>query len=385
VAHLLRAGAGAAVAGGAVFALTIKLARVAVMPKPFRNVRVHAVDDGRVTLEANPRTTHPGTFGLSYDGGRGHAIIGEIVGTDRRAKRVERLVLATAGSALEPTRFSHWEGDVFNGPREIDPAAEDVEIPVDGGTAPAWLVPPVDGHTDADDTWAIHVHGIRTTRINALRTVPSARSLGYTSLVVSYRGDGEGPATFNGASMLGIAEWPDVDAAITYAVEHGARRIVLFGWSMGASVVLLTAERSQHRDLIAGVVVVSPALQWRGTIRHGAHIVGLPRICGDMAMVALSGRRLSRIVGVPEPIDFDAMDWSIPGRIQTPCLVVHSEGDEKIPMSLSRLVVAANAEHAELFETPHAAHAWEYNVGPELFDSGITAWLQALPQSVTTK
>ncbi|WP_316304480.1 alpha/beta hydrolase family protein [Clavibacter michiganensis] len=379
MAYFLRAGAGAAVVSGAVFALTIKLARVAVMPKPFRNVRVHAVDAGRVTLEANPRTTHAGTFGLSYDAGAGHAIIGEILSTDRRAKTVERVVLATAGSPLQPTRYSHWEGDVFNGPREIDAAAQDVDIPVAGGTAPAWLIPPVDGTPDDNDTWAIHVHGIRTTRINALRTVPAARSLGFTSLVVSYRGDGEGPATYKSASMLGMAEWPDVDAAITYAVKHGARRIVLFGWSMGASVVLLTSERSENRDLIAGVVVVSPALQWRGTIRHGAHIVGLPRVCGDLAMAALSSPRVSRIVGVPEPIDFDAMDWSVPGRIQKPCLVVHSAGDEKIPISISKVVVAANPDRAELFETPHAGHAWEYNVSPELFDNGIATWLRDLP------
>ncbi len=119
MAYFLRAGAGAAVVSGAVFALTIKLARVAVMPKPFRNVRVHAVDAGRVTLEANPRTTHAGTFGLSYDAGAGHAIIGEILSTDRRAKTVERVVLATAGSPLQPTRYSHWEG------RRLQRAARD--------------------------------------------------------------------------------------------------------------------------------------------------------------------------------------------------------------------------------------------------------------------
>lgn len=362
-------------AGGALFALTIKLARVVVMPKPFRNVRVYDVMNDRITLEANPRTTHAGTFGLAFDNGAGHAIVGKILSRTRR--RVERELVATSGGHPTPTKFSHWEGNVFAGPANIDPDYRDVSIPVDGGEAPAWLIPAAAG-TQQDGTWSIHVHGIRTTRINALRTVPAARALGHTSLVVSYRGDGEGPEVPKGASMLGLREWHDIDSAIQYAVEHGARSIVLFGWSMGASAVLLTAERSSHADIIAGTVLVSPAIEWRSTIRHGAHIVGLPRFCGDLAMKALSGPRLSKLVGVPEPINFDELDWTRGARMSVPCLIVHSRGDEKIPVELSHKAVAANAGQARVFESTDAMHAWEYNVGPERFDEAITAWLGSI-------
>ncbi|MGR6901659.1 hypothetical protein [Glutamicibacter sp. BSL13] len=56
-----------------------------------------------------------------------------------------------------------------------------------------------------------------------------ATELGFTSLVVSYRYDGEGPLLGNGRSTLGVTEVEDVDAAIGYAIRRGAERIVLFG------------------------------------------------------------------------------------------------------------------------------------------------------------
>lgn len=345
------------------------------MPKAFRNVCVYTVTENRITLEASLRTTHPGTFGLAYDGRKGHAIVGAIVSQDK--KQVERELLSFTGGRPTPTRHSQWEGNVFAGPADIDPSYSDVMILVDGGRAPAWLIPPAGG-TNRGDTWAIHVHGIRTTRINALRTVPAPRNLGYTSLVVSYRGDGEGPEVPQGASMLGLREWHDVDAAIEYAVTHGARSVILFGWSMGASAVLLAAERSQHANVIVGTVLVSPALEWRSTIRHGAHLAGVPRICGDFAMRALSNRWLSRIVGVPEPINFNDLDWTAGPRMNIPCLIIHSRGDEKIPLELSRKAVSANPNFAELFESTEAMHAWEYNVGPEQFDAAVTAWCELI-------
>ena len=46
-----------------------------------------------------------------------------------------------------------------------------------------------------------------------------------------------------GRSTLGATEVDDVDAAIQYAIDHGARQVVLFGWSMGAQVALQLAAR----------------------------------------------------------------------------------------------------------------------------------------------
>ncbi|WP_457826784.1 alpha/beta hydrolase family protein, partial [Staphylococcus aureus] len=70
--------------------------------------------------------------------------------------------------------------------------------------------------------------------------VPVFHELGITSLLVSYRNDGEAPRSRTGTYALGATEWRDVDAAIGYARRQGARRVLLMGWSMGGAIVLQT-------------------------------------------------------------------------------------------------------------------------------------------------
>lgn len=67
-------------------------------------------------------------------------------------------------------------------------------------------------------------------RRSVQQSLLAATEIGYTSLVVTYRN----------------TEAADVDEAIGYAVRRGARRIVLFGWSMGAAIALQLADRPRH-------------------------------------------------------------------------------------------------------------------------------------------
>ena len=97
-------------------------------------------------------------------------------------------------------------------------AGEDVQIEVDGGTAPAWLVR---AESEAG-TWAIMVHGRGASRQEGLRAVRAARELGLSSLLISYRNDGLAPSAPDGRYGLGSTEWRDVEAAIELC--PGARR-----------------------------------------------------------------------------------------------------------------------------------------------------------------
>ena len=109
----------------------------------------------------------------------------------------------------------------------------------------------------------MQVHGRGTTRSEALRAVPVFHALGITSLVVSYRNDGEAPRSRTGTYALGATEWRDVDAAIGFARRRGARRVIVMGWSMGGAIALQLALNSAHRDAIAGLVLDSPVIDWR--------------------------------------------------------------------------------------------------------------------------
>lgn len=358
-------------------AAAIFLAKRVALPRAAKTVQVHKIVPGRVVLDADEKTTHPGQFGLWIDEGDAHLRVGGVLSTDADRGLVEREVMAVSG--LRPSAGAgRWTGHVFPGPEHVDPSCHEIVLGVEGGTAPAWFFEPADSDSK---TWAIHIHGIRTTRITALRSVPVAQELGYVSIVPSFRGDGEGPDVPHGASMLGQKEWRDVEKALAYAVEHGAKSIVLFGWSMGGQIALQLSEKSAYRDQIAGLVLIAPATDWRGVIRNGAKRAKLPASAGRLAEWALGGRFLSRMVGLPSPIDFDDLDWDVSGRVKRPCLVVHSAGDPEVPFSLTHRFAESNPSIVEVAEFAKAGHAWEYNLDAQRFHVVIAEWLGRIAPS----
>ena len=119
--------------------------------------------------------------------------------------------------------------------------------------------------------------GAAPTRAECLRAVPVFHALGITSLVVSYRNDGEAPRSRAGTYALGATEWRDVDAAVGFARRRGARRIVLMGWSMGGAIALQLELNSAHRDVIAGLILESPVIDWRVVLGYQAKLLRLPR------------------------------------------------------------------------------------------------------------
>src|SRR5690606_30213172 len=125
----------------------------------------------------------------------------------------------------------------------------DVEIDGELGPMPAWRV----DSPRAGSTWAIFVHGINGTREAALRVLPALRRAGLTTLAITYRNDEGAPRAPDGKHHLGMTEWRDVEAAARYAVERGARRLVVIGYSMGGAIVTQFAQRSGLADRVAGL------------------------------------------------------------------------------------------------------------------------------------
>jgi len=339
------------------------------------SVRIISASATSITFRADRKTRQTGTFGLWFAGG--HALVGAVTSTADDGNSVERVLVSSEGP-LETAKRGIWEGDVFRSPDVVGPY-RDVVINSPAGPSPAWQFDGADAIT-----WAIHVHGIRTTRINAIRTVPALLAEGMTSLVIAYRGDGDGPPLRGGSMSLGLNEWQDLEGAIEFAVSQGAEKILLVGWSMGASMVLLATERSQHRDLIAGLILVSPPTDWRATMKNGAKQLGIPfpGACAKLAEAVLSHPLLCKLTGLMSPIDFEHLDWLTPGRLQTPCLVIHSPGDRTVPIKLSRQFAEVNPELVELYESAPTDHAWEYNIEPDAFNRAISGWLgrPTLPQ-----
>jgi uncharacterized protein len=208
------------------------------------------------------------------------------------------------------------------------------------------------------------------------RDVQAFSPLGFTSLVPSFRSDLEVSPPQAESSHLGQTEWRDVESAVAYAVAHGARRIILSGWSMGGTIALLTAERSAYRDRIVGMVLVGPVTSWRKTITAGAARAGVPAVGAGLVMSLLQAPLFATMLGLEEPIDFNALEWvDIPNRVAVPTLVLHSRADQEVPWEISAAFQRANPDTVTLIPLPEAHHTQEWNASPRTFTDELTSWI----------
>ena len=316
-------------------------------------------DDDTVTFAVGPDPVVPGRYGLWLDGGLGHARVGEIVAEDgdsvtRRLVAVDRGVLEVGTARWN--QYYYWDRPSVS----LELPDEDVSVLSDVGPLPGWLVRPAGRGRSRD--WAVLVHGRGARREETLRAVPVLREAGWTSLVTAYRNDRDAPTGPDGRYNLGLSEWRDVEAAMAYAVSHGARRIVLFGWSMGGAVVLQALDRSPLADRVAGVVLDSAVVDWGVVLRHHGRIHRVPRPLVRVATDLMGASRGRRIVGVREPIDVALTDWvARAGELHHPMLVIHSDGDDFVPIGPVVALAGRRPDIVRFERWQVARHCREWN------------------------
>ncbi|HVH21942.1 MAG TPA: alpha/beta fold hydrolase, partial [Pseudonocardia sp.] len=327
--------------------------------RPIYPERVLAADPRRVTLAANRLTAQPGIWGLRWPDGL--AVIGPPSPDGRR-----RVVRPLLGGPVPPPGTA---AVLDTGPYDPDPAARgldftEAQVPTSLGPSPAWHVP-ADG-----DTWVIMVHGRGGTRREALRVLPALHRAGYPGLVISYRNDLEAPASPDGFYHLGDTEWLDVEAAVHWAQDRGARRIVLFGWSMGGAITGAFLDRSAAAGSVAAVIWDAPLVDWRATLRRQARNRWLPPGLTPLATAA-TRRRIG--------IDFDRFDLlRRPPAVRPPTLVVHSTGDTVVPVGPSRALAEAGPGFGwpiRYFEVPDAEHTGSWNADPAAYERAVLDFL----------
>lgn len=365
-------------AAAAFLALVSTVSRKVVVPPRKRPTNAHivAVDKpGRtVTLRADAETVVPGRYGLWVDGSEPYVKIGEIVARSERT--VTREVLSSNLARVPSEVAAGVSGWFYRHPRELGVEYEYVSIATPLGAAPAWVVPSDRG---VGDDWVIQIHGHGSQRAEGLRAVPVFAKAGYTSLLVSYRNDGEGPRSADGRYGLGSTEWRDVESAIDLAVERGARRIVLMGWSMGGAIALQTVLRSDRAPLIAGVVLDSPVVDWHRVLAFQASASRIPGLLRDAALLAIAHDWGRRLTGLESPVDLDSLDVvSSADDLTHRVLILHSDDDGFVPADGSRALAEARPDIVSLrsFDTARHARIWNYDEAG--WNGAIADWLDAL-------
>jgi uncharacterized protein len=327
--------------------------------------------NGTVTLTADQDTAAPGVFSLYWGNRSGHARIGQVLARDAKARTVTRRVEAIDAGRLQPGTSGYWSGYVYPSPDAAGLAFEDVILP---GPAPAWLIPGAD-----HGSWIIHIHGLGGRRATGLRTAPFFHRQGLTQLLISFRGDGDAPATADGKHHLGVSELADVESALAYAAGQGAASIILSGWSMGATMALTAAHTSEHRELITGLVLTAPVLDWQRTLVSNAAAAHLPAALALGASRVLGGP-LHRFVGLHQPLDLLALGFT-KVRPPVPVLILHGGGDTSTPIGVSEEFAARFPDLVTLVRFPACRHTQEWNSWPGLWEDSVATWLEDLTPS----
>jgi pimeloyl-ACP methyl ester carboxylesterase len=383
---------GAGLLGAGSVGLATYFARRVVTPDAEKqdDVAVRAVerdgDGGTVTMDATVDTRAPGRYGLWLQGGAGHARLGDVLGVGEATDTVTRELRGVDAGVLAPGS-ARWNQYYYAGSPEwsLGLPTRDVVVTSDVGGLDAWLVPgrgtdvpeqPGDGQDSG--RWAVLVHGRGARRDEALRAVPVLHELGTTCLVPSYRNDVGAPASADGMHNLGLSEWRDVEAAMLYAVRHGAQDLVLVGWSAGGAIVLQTLDRSWLSDRVSRIVLDAPVIDWADVLRHQARLNHVPLPVESLSRVLIGRSATRRLVGVHEPIDVAKTNWVARAEeLRTPTLLIHSEADEFVPFGPSAELAARRPDLVR-FETGWGArHTKEWNVDPERWDAAVRDFLRS--------
>jgi pimeloyl-ACP methyl ester carboxylesterase len=324
------------------------------------DITVAAVDDTSVTL-AGSRLARTGTIWfLEWKHG-----LGVTWNTlERDSARIRRRFHAMVGEA-EISAGMHVALGAY--PYEWDPVwaygiqHEEVYISTANGEAPAWFIP------GARDTWMVFVHGKAAGRGQAMRMLPSLRALELPILIITYRNGPGGPRSSDRVYHLGASEWQDLEAAVRYAQRHGARRVVLYGYSMGGSVVANFLAHSKLAGAVSGVVLDSPVLDWDAVVQVAARRRRVPAFVTTLAEQLVAWRTGFRWSGPEGKVS--------PDVFRVPVLLFHGSADGTVPIAGSEALAKALGNRVTFLPTEGAGHIQSWNFNPEGYEFVLCNWL----------
>ncbi|MFF8774580.1 alpha/beta hydrolase family protein [Kitasatospora sp. NPDC015120] len=323
-------------------------------------VRVQALGAGRVTFTRTPVSERPGRWAVEW-GEDGHAVVEEVLHRDEKGV-TRRLVRADRGT-LAPGTEVRFTPRVHLGDPGRALGLPFAETAVEGelGAMPAWRLGGKRG------TWVVLVHGPDADRAQTLPVLPELQRLGLPALVVTYRGDAGAPASPDGLGHFGETEWRDVEAAVRTALDAGAGRVVLHGWSLGATMALHTAARSDLAPAISSLVLDSPVLDWPATARRGAARSGFRGAAAELGALAAQGR-----TGV-DLADFARIAEGTGLRV--PTLVLHGPDDPVAPFAAAERLARRRPDVVNLQAFPGGDHAALWNTAPDRYAETLRRWL----------
>lgn len=320
---------------------------------------VELVGSGRIVLPRTDLTERPGVWGVT----NGDGAYGQMAAViSQEAETVERSFRTLTGRFIAGDTVTLDAYAAAEDPMEafaID--FDNVRIPGNLGVNPAWFV---DG---SSDTWVILVHGEGLDeRAQALRVLPALADGGFPALVITYRNDSAAPDD-GGYYRWGLSEWHDIDAAMTYAHNHGASDFVLYGFGMGANIAAMHLHESERAAEVRGAIFDSAVVDLGAVVDRIADERGIPGVVTTAAKAVARLRFGLEWSELNQLIRADQFD--------TPILLMHGTEDDVAPIAeTDNFVTSVTGPITyERFEGAGRTELW--NSDPERYNAAVLTFL----------
>ena len=211
-----------------------------------------------------------------------------------------------------------------------------------------------------------------------LRILPTLVDAGMPVMLISYRNDESSPETEDRLGRFGATEWEELDGAVGYALDNGADRVVLVGFSMGGAIAMAFLERSPLADSVVAVIFDAPALDLAGMVETRAADTDL--LPGVPIKVPWS---LTVAAKTFADVQFDVTWWLVdypshPTVVDVPALLIHGEDDGSVPVGQSVDFAESLGDLAQLELFSDAGHVRSWNVDRERYERLVAEFLADL-------
>ena len=253
----------------------------------------------------------------------------------RRLSTSDRIRLLFTGIPLAKRRNERTPVDVgLSFQRHI--------VPGEGSRPPleAWFIPGAD-----PTTVVVLFHGHGGAKSELLRHARPLHAMGPAVFLVDFPGSGgSGDAPFT----IGVRESEDVAATTAYArALTGARRVYLYGLSMGAVAILKSAAEGTAAD---GIILECPFDSLLTTVEHRFETVGLPSLPAAHALLFWGGVQLGF-----NPFRHGALTYA--PSVREPVLLMAGERDPWVTPEETRHIFDALGGPKRLYLCPGVGHA----------------------------
>lgn len=272
------------------------------------------------------------------------------------------IVLLAAGSVFGFAAYTGWSlthparAALKGNPQSFGLSYQNVEFKSRQGnlTLKGWLIPALNSNKAM-----IIAHGYRGNRTDQpiLSLARDMHQRGYNVLVFDFRGSGQSEGDL---VTVGQLETEDLLGAIDYVKGRPeiSQKIVLLGFSMGATTSLLAGARDPEVD---AVIADSPFADMRSYLDDNLSVwTDLPSVPFNQAFFIivplLTGLDPDQVSPIHEMADFKGRQ----------VLLIHGTGDTKIPFSNSEQLAKAYPL-AQLLKVPGSDHCDSYQDHPVLY------------------